>query len=567
MIRLAHPGHLEDWRARLREEAPRFRRTIVITAGACGRAAGAEPLIDTFRDEISRRGLNDQVGILVTGCHGYCEMEPSVVVQPEGIFYGRLRPEDAVEIIERTALKGKTLARLVHKDPATGKSFPLLKDIPFYRKQKKVLTESHFYLDPERLEDYVAHGGYGALSKALFEMTAESVLAEIKASGLRGRGGAGFPTGLKWEFSRRAVSRPKYVVCNADEGDPGAYMDRSLLHGNPHAVLEGMIIGAYAIGASEGLAFICAEFPLASARFGRAIEQARERGLLGPSILGSEFAFDVHVVHGGGAFVNGEETSLMAAVEGRKAQSRQRPPFPSVAGLWGRSTTINNVETWANVPLILDRGAKWYAGLGTPKSKGTKIFSLVGRVRNTGLVEVPMGVTLREIVEDIGGGAKDGGVIKAVQTGGPSGGFLPASMLHLPVDYDTLAQAGSMMGSGGMIVLDDRSCIVDVVRYYLGFLRNESCGKCVPCRIGTARMHDLLGKIAGGTAVESDLATLESLARTVKAASLCGLGQNAANPVLSTLAHFRSEYETHIREKRCPAGVCRPSAPVSEARP
>jgi NADH:ubiquinone oxidoreductase subunit F (NADH-binding) len=468
--------------------------------------------------------------------------------------------------MERTAGSGRAISRLVYRDPVSGRACPRTQDIPFYRKQKKILTDAHFHLNPDSLEDYVARGGYGALSKALFEMTSESVLAEIKISGLRGRGGAGFLTGLKWEFGRRAEGRTKYVVCNADEGDPGAFMDRSLLHGNPHAVLEGMIIGAYAIGAAEGFAFVCSEFPLASARLGRAIEQARERGLLGPSVLGSEFGFDVRVIPGGGAYVNGEETSLIAAIEGRKAFPRQRPPYPSVSGIGGHSTTINNVETWANVPLIIEKGADWYAGLGTAKSKGTKIFSLVGRVRNSGLVEVPMGVTLREIIEDIGGGALRGRTIKAVQTGGPAGGFLPASMFHLPVDYETLIQAGSMIGSGGMIVLDDRTCVVDFVRYYLGFLRKESCGKCAPCRIGTRRMHELLSRMVEGTAEAKDLEELESLARTVKSASLCGLGQGAPNPVLSTLTHFRSEYEAHIRNKKCPAGVCRGLGPGIEAR-
>jgi NADH:ubiquinone oxidoreductase subunit F (NADH-binding)/(2Fe-2S) ferredoxin len=566
MIRLAHPGHLEDWRARLRDEAPAFRRTIVVTAGVCGRAARAEGLIEALGKETAHRGLEKIIGIRVTGCHGFCEMEPSVLIEPEGFFYGRLRPEDAAEIVGRTAASGRAISRLVYRDPVSGRACPRTQDIPFYRKQKKILTEAHFHLNPESLEDYVARGGYASLSKALFEMTSESVLAEIKMSGLRGRGGAGFPTGLKWEFGRRAEGRTKYVVCNADEGDPGAFMDRSLLHGNPHAVLEGMIIGAYAIGASEGFAFVCSEFPLASARLGRAIEQARERGLLGSSVLGSEFEFDVRVIPGGGAYVNGEETSLIAAIEGRKAFPRQRPPYPSVSGIGGHSTTINNVETWANVPLIIEKGADWYAGLGTSKSKGTKIFSLVGRVRNSGLVEVPMGVTLREIVEDIGGGALEGRTIKAVQTGGPAGGFLPVSMFHLPVDYESLVLAGSMIGSGGMIVLDDRTCIVDFVRYYLGFLRKESCGKCAPCRIGTRRMHELLGRMAEGTAEVKDLEELESLARTVKSASLCGLGQGAPNPVLSTLTHFRAEYEAHIRDKKCPAGVCRGFGPVAEAR-
>ncbi len=419
------------------------------------------------------------------------------------------------------------------------------------------LGEPSLRLDPERIEDFVRAGGYGALSKALFEMSASGVIEAIKASGLRGRGGAGFPTGLKWQLGRDAAGHPKYVVVNADEGDPGAYMDRSLLEGNPHAVLEGLIIGAYAVGAAEGFIYVRAEYPLAVAHVRRAVESARERGLLGENILGSEFGFDVQVVQGAGAFVSGEETSLIASIEGRRPHPRQRPPYPTESGLWGRPTVINNVETWANIPPIIDKGPDWFASVGTRASRGTKIFSLVGRVRRTGLVEVPMGVSLRDIVEDIGGGAVQGRTIKAVQTGGPSGGCLPASALDVAVDFEALAEAGSIMGSGGLIVMDDRSCMVDVARYFIGFAAAESCGKCAPCRIGTARMREILDRIVAGEAEPADLDRLEALADSVRTASLCGLGRTSANPVVSTLRYFRHEYRAHVEDKTCPAGVCR----------
>ncbi|MBN1940441.1 MAG: NADH-quinone oxidoreductase subunit NuoF [Candidatus Aminicenantes bacterium] len=567
--RLLHPGHLEDWRKRLIDETSPVRRTIVVTAGTCGRASGALEIRDALQAEIDRLGAGDNVGLLVTGCHGFCEMEPSVIVQPEGIFYGKLKPEDAPAIVKQTALAGKVVERLALEIPGTERRAAKLEQIPFYRKQMRLVSENNFRVDPERIEDYIRLGGYHGLLRGLYDMTADGVIEEIRASGLRGRGGAGFPTALKWDLCRRSSGHPKYVVCNADEGDPGAYMDRSLLEGNPHAVIEGLIIGAYAIGASEGFVYVRGEYPLAVRNVERAIGQARECGLLGKAILGSEFSFDLHVVEGAGAFVSGEETAMMASIEGRKAFPRPRPPYPAEAGLWGKPTNINNVETWATVPIILDRGSAWFASIGTEKSKGTKIFSLVGQVRNTGLVEVPMGVTLREIVEEIGGGVPEGRKLKAVQTGGPSGGCIPAASADLVIDYETLAKAGSIMGSGGMIVLDDRTCMVDLARYYLHFLEEESCGKCAPCRVGTRQMSELLRKMTAGKADESDLRRLEQLAQTVKTASLCGLGQTAANPVLSTLAHFRSEYEAHIREKRCPARVCREiiSSPCQYACP
>jgi NADH:ubiquinone oxidoreductase subunit F (NADH-binding)/(2Fe-2S) ferredoxin len=514
-------------------------------------------VIEALRAEIEARGLGGQVGLRVTGCHGYCEAEPNLVVEPEGFFYGRLKASDAAEIVDRTGRQGRLIERLTYPAGPGGKPAPLLKDLPFYRKQVRRLTESHLALDPERIEAYVARGGYGALSKALFEMTGASVIEEIKASGLRGRGGAGFPTGLKWQMVRDAAGRGKSVVANGDEGDPGAYMDRGLLEGNPHSILEGLIIGAYAVGASEGWIYVRAEYPLAVAHLRRAVEQAQAVGLLGDNILGSEFGLEVRVVQGAGAFVSGEETALLASIEGRRPQPRPRPPYPSQAGLGGRPTVINNVETWANVAPIIDRGAAWFASIGSGHSRGTKIFSLVGRIRRTGLVEAPMGAPLRDILEGVGGGPLPGRRLKAVQTGGPSGGCLPASRFDVKVDYEDLAQAGSIMGSGGLIVLDDRSCMVDVARYFIGFAAEESCGKCTPCRIGTRRLRDILDRIVRGESGRDDLEHLESLAETVRDASLCGLGRTAAHPVLSTLRYFKDEYEAHIRDRRCPAGVCR----------
>ncbi len=484
-------------------------------------------------------------------------MEPSIVIYPEGTFYKKLAPKDVPAIIEETVLNDRIISGLTYDDPSKGLRFSRQKEIPFYEKQMRLLTENNFHIDPERIEDYIALDGYRALAKALFDMSAEGVIDEVKASGLRGRGGAGFSTGRKWELCREAPAHPKYIICNADEGDPGAYMDRSLLEGNPHTVIEGMIIGAYAIGASEGFIYVRMEYPLAVKHVTRALEMARKSGLLGENILGSDFHFDIRIVQGAGAFVSGEETSLMASIEGRKAHPRQRPPFPAQEGLWGKPTNINNVETWANVPLIIDRGAGWFAGIGTEKSKGTKIFSLVGKINNTGLVEVPMGLTLREIIFDIGGGIKNGKALKAVQTGGPSGGCIPADKIDLAIDYDTLAQAGSIMGSGGMIVMDEDTCMVEIARYFLNFTREESCGKCVPCRVGTRQMEEILTRITEGKGEPGDIGRLEELANTVKQGSLCGLGQTAPNPVLTTLRYFRSEYEAHIRDKSCPAHVCK----------
>jgi NADH-quinone oxidoreductase subunit F len=555
--KLTHPDHLVEWKREILEQKPAYQKTVVVTSGTCGQASGSLAVVEALREEIEKRGLAGTVGIEVTGCHGFCEMEPNIVIYPEGIFYKKLEPRDIPSIVEKTILKDKIISALSYEDPATGRRFPRQKEIPFYQKQMRLLTENNFLINPERIEDYISLDGYQALSKALFDMTSDGVIKEITASGLRGRGGAGFLTGKKWDITREAQGHPKYIICNADEGDPGAYMDRSLLEGNPHSVIEGMIIGAYAIGSSEGFIYVRMEYPLAVEHVTKALERARRHGLLGQNILGSEFHFDIQIVQGAGAFVSGEETSLMASIEGRKAYPRQRPPFPSQEGLWGKPTNINNVETWANVPLIITRGADWFAKIGTEKSKGTKIFSLVGKINNTGLVEVPMGITLREIIYDVGGGIKNDKAFKAVQTGGPSGGCIPAEKIDLPIDYDSLAQAGSIMGSGGMIVMDQDTCMVDIARYFLNFTREESCGKCVPCRVGTRQMHATLTRITRGEGEEEDFQRLEDLAATMKTASLCGLGQTAANPVISTLRYFRNEYEDHIRKKRCPALVCR----------
>ncbi len=430
-------------------------------------------------------------------------------------------------------------------------------EIPFYKKQKRLLTENNFKIDPTKIEDYVALDGYQALSKVLFNMTSEEVIEDVLTSGLRGRGGAGFPVGKKWEICHRVKSQQKYIICNADEGDPGAYMDRSLLEGNPHSVIEGMTIGAYAIGASMGFIYVRMEYPLAVRHVTDAIKQAEEKGFLGKSIMGSEFQFDIHVIEGAGAFVSGEETSLMASIEGRRAFPRQRPPYPAQSGLWGKPTNINNVETWANIAHIIRKGGDWYAEIGTKGSKGTKIFSLVGKINNTGLVEVPMGITLKEIIYDIGGGIKDNKKFKAVQTGGPSGGCIPAEKLNLPIDYDTLAKAGSIMGSGGMIVMDENTCMVDIAKYFLTFTQEESCGKCVPCRIGTRQLQEILSRITEGRGEEGDIKKLKNLAKTINAGSLCALGQTAPNPILTTLKYFLEEYEIHIKEKSCPALVCK----------
>ncbi len=548
---------LEKIREEISESRKKRKTCITVCGGTGCHAYGCLKVAQAFKDEIKNQGLQDSVDVRTTGCHGFCERGPIVVIQPKGVFYQRIKLEDIKEVIAETIVGKKIIGRLLYVDPRTQEKIVREKNVPFYKKQKRIIFGNNGFIDPTDIRDYIALDGYRALTKILFDMTSEEVIEEIIASGLRGRGGAGFLTGKKWEICHDVNSDVKYVICNADEGDPGAYMDRSLLEGNPHSVIEGMIIGAYSIGASEGYIYVRMEYPLAVKNVTRAITEAKKLGLLGESILGSEFGFDIHVFRGAGAFVSGEETSLMASIEGKRAFPRQRPPFPAQEGLWGKPTNINNVETWANVPLIINKGAEWYSKIGTRGSKGTKIFSLVGKINNTGLVEVPMGMTLKEIIYDIGGGIKDNKKFKAVQTGGPSGGCIPAEMLDLPIDFETLTKAGSMMGSGGMIVMDEDTCMVDVARYFLDFTQQESCGKCVPCRIGTKQLVDILTHITQGKGEEGDVEKLEDLAKTVKEGSLCGLGQTAPNPVLTTIRNFKDEYEAHIRDKSCPALVCK----------
>ncbi len=544
------------------QEQVRLRRSdkrpvLTVSSGTCGQARGSVKVINALNRAIRDQKLEGRVKVKVTGCHGFCEAEPNIIIFPHNVFYQKVEPRNGRAIISETVLKKKILPDLLFKDPRTAETAVQEDSIGFYRKQKRILLGDNALIDPTEINDYFAIGGYGSLLRALTVLKPEEVIETVKRSGLRGRGGAGFPTGLKWESARKSKGDLKYVICNADEGDPGAYMDRSLLEGNPHRVLEGMIIGAYAMGAREGYMYVRDEYPLAVKHVTLAIEELRRLGLLGQDILGSGFDFEIRIAKGAGAFVCGEETALIASIEGRVGEPRQRPPFPTVKGLFGKPTCINNVETWGNVPLIVDKGADWFAGIGTDGSKGTKIFSLVGKINNTGLVEVPMGITLREIIYDIGGGIPGDRAFKAVQTGGPSGGCLPKEMLDLPIDYESLAQAGSIMGSGGMIVMDEKTCMVDVAKYFLNFLRDESCGKCISCREGTQRMWEIVKKITDGKATLEDISLLEELARSVKDASLCGLGQTAANPVLSTLRYFRDEYEKHVVEKRCPAMACK----------
>jgi NADH:ubiquinone oxidoreductase subunit F (NADH-binding)/(2Fe-2S) ferredoxin/Pyruvate/2-oxoacid:ferredoxin oxidoreductase delta subunit len=531
------------------------RSSVVVGGGTCGMVRGAGEVAEAFRNGIAKRKLSRKVLLRETGCHGFCQAEPLVVIEPEGIFYAGVTPDDVPAILDETVGNKKVIERLVYTDVRDGQRFALESDVPFYKKQHRQILSQNKLVDPRSIEDYIAIGGYGALAKVL-KQTPEQILEEVKASGLRGRGGAGFSTGTKWEFCRQASGSPKYLICNADEGDPGAYMDRSVLEGNPHSVIEGMLIGAYTIGAEKGFIYVRMEYPLAIEHASIAIGQARERGLLGQNVLGSDFSFELEISRGAGAFVCGEETALMASIEGRRGMPRPRPPYPAESGLWGKPTNINNVETWANVPLVIRQGGEEYAKTGTETSKGTKIFSLVGKINKTGLVEVPMGITLREIVEDIGGGVPDGKALKAVQTGGPSGGCIPEEHLDEPVDYVNLAKLGSIMGSGGLIVMDETTCMVDVAHYFLNFTQDESCGKCTPCRIGTRQMAAILEKIKKGEGRPEDITQLETLAEAVKLTSLCGLGQTAPNPVLTTLRYFRDEYEAHVLEKRCPALSC-----------
>ena len=536
-----------------------FYRSQVLVCGGTGcTSSGSAKLIERFEAQIAEKGLDKEVKVVRTGCFGLCEAGPVVIIYPEGTFYSRVKEEDVDEIVGEHLLKGRKVQRLVYVDHKTHESSvqKSLNEVGFYKQQMRVALRNCGVIDPENIDEYIAFDGYQALAKALTEMTPEQVIDEVLKSGLRGRGGAGFPTGKKWQFARASQAEHKYFVCNADEGDPGAFMDRSLLEGDPHAILEAMAIGGYAIGADEGWIYVRAEYPIAVKRLEKAIEQAHEYGLLGKNIFGTDFSFDIHIRLGAGAFVCGEETALMASIEGKRGEPRPKPPFPAVKGLFESPTNINNVETLGNIAQIILRGADWFRSIGTERSTGTKVFALGGKINNTGLVEIPMGTPLRTIIEDIGGGIPNGKKFKAVQTGGPSGGCIPASLLDIPVEYDTLTSVGAMMGSGGMIVLDEDNCMVDIARFFLDFTVDESCGKCTPCRIGTRRMLEILERIVNGKGEEGDIEKLENLAENIKNSALCGLGQTAPNPVLSTIKFFRDEYEAHIREKRCPAHHC-----------
>lgn len=557
MARFHSPAALESYRKTLLANRDPDKPRITLCCGSACQASGSQKVAEKIEAELEKQGLQERVHFRKTGCHGFCERGPMVVIHPGEIGYFQLRPEDVSEIIGRTITEKAITEGHLYTDPQTGQKVVRESEIPFYKYQKRIVFGFNGSIDPKSIDDYLAIGGYSALIKALFHMTPIEVLEEVKQSHLRGRGGGGFPTGRKWEESRRAEGDLKYVIVNADEGDPGAYMDRSLLEGNPHSVLEGLIIGAYAVGASAGFVYVRQEYPLAVENITLAIEQAREYGLLGKDILGSGFDFNVKVHQGAGAFVCGESSALMTALEGRAGEPRPKYIHTAVKGLWDRPSVLNNVETWANVPLIINKGADWFRGIGTERSKGTKIFSLVGKIAHTGLVEVPMGLTLRDIIFKIGGGIPGGKRFKAVQTGGPSGGCLPESLLDLPVGFDELTQAGSMMGSGGMIVMDEDTCMVDVARYFLEFLTDESCGKCVPCREGMRQMLKILTRITRGEGQVGDIERLEELAEVTGEASLCALGRSAPNPFLSTLRYFREEYEAHIREKRCPALFCK----------
>ena len=543
-------------RKRLRAGRNSKKVSVSICAGTGCRAHGSMDLFDEFSRQLEAEGLSD-VEVRATGCHGFCEKGPLVVIFPRKIFYHGVKVKDVSEIIQKTIRSGEVVESLLYKDPTTGARSLLEEEVPFYAGQERIVFRNNGKIDPTKIEDYIAADGYAALAKVLASMKPEEVIAEIMKSGLRGRGGAGFPTGRKWEICHHQPGDVKYVICNGDEGDPGAFMDRSILEGDPHSVLEGISIGAYAIGAHQAYVYVRAEYPLAVSNLSVAIEQSREMGLLGQNILGSGFDFDVEIVRGAGAFVCGEETALIASIEGKQGRPNPRPPYPAQKGLWGKPTNINNVETWANVAPIILNGADWYSSMGTEHSKGTKVFSLVGKVKNTGLIEVQMGMTLREIIYDIGGGILKDKALKAVQTGGPSGGCIPVSRIDIPVDYEELTEAGSMMGSGGLIVMDEDTCMVDVALYFVAFLEEESCGKCTPCREGIKRMKEILERIVVGEGKPGDIDLLEALATTIKETSLCGLGSTAPNPVLTTLRYFRDEYEAHIYKKRCPAKVCK----------
>jgi NADH:ubiquinone oxidoreductase subunit F (NADH-binding)/(2Fe-2S) ferredoxin/Pyruvate/2-oxoacid:ferredoxin oxidoreductase delta subunit len=551
-------SELDDLRNRLSGQRDGKSRYIAVCGGTGCRALGSEGVFRALESEIKKQGMDDRVTLKMTGCPGFCEKGPLVLVLPEGLSYQGVKVEDVPDLVSRTIVGGEIVESLLYSDPATGEKIAYESEIPFYARQRPQLLGMNSRLDPTSVGDYIALGGYAALSKVLSGMSPDDVIEEVTKAGLRGRGGAGFPTGAKWRITRDAPGDVKYVICNADEGDPGAFMDRAMVEGNPHRLLEGMLIGGYAIGAVKGFVYVRAEYPLAAEHLRIAIGQAREYGLLGKDILGSGFDFDIEIVLGAGAFVCGEETALMASIEGRTGEPRPRPPYPSVSGLWGKPTNINNVKTWSNVPIIMELGAEQYAQTGTERSKGTKIFSLVGKINNTGLVEVPIGTTLRELIFDVGGGIPGGKEFKAVQIGGPSGGCIPKEYLDTPIDYESLTALGAMMGSGGMVVCDEDTCMVDLARYFMTFVQEESCGKCVPCRLGTRAMLEVLTRITEGEGQVGDIEYLEELAQQIKQSSLCGLGQTAPNPILSTIMHFRDEYVAHIEEGCCPAHVCKP---------
>ena len=539
-------------------EAPKGVKHVLVCGGTGCTSSKSPLIVEKFNELVKEKGIGDRIKIVRTGCFGLCENGPIVIVYPEGTYYNRVTVEDVEEIVNEDLLADRPVERLYHKPHAANETIErTLPKINFYKKQKRIALRNCGVIDPEKIEEYIALDGYQALAKCLNEYTPDEVIDIMSKSGLRGRGGAGFPTGLKWKFARNAQNEQKYVICNADEGDPGAFMDRSVLEGDPHSVIEAMAIAGYAIGANMGYVYCRAEYPIAVQRLQIAIDQARENGLLGEHIFGSEFSFDMEIRQGAGAFVCGEETALMESIEGRRGEPRPKPPFPANKGLWNKPTMLNNVETYANIPSIILKGAEWFSSIGTEKSKGTKVFALGGKVNNTGLVEIPMGTTLREIVEEIGGGVPNGKKFKAAQTGGPSGGCIPASLIDTPIEYDTLIEIGSMMGSGGLIIMDEDTCMVDIAKFFLAFTVEESCGKCPPCRIGTKRMYDILAKITKGKGELKDIDDLYELAAAIKASALCGLGQTAPNPVLSTLRYFKDEYVAHVVDKKCPAGVCK----------
>ena len=534
-----------------------YRSHILICAGTGCTASKSVEISDQLQKHLAANGLDNEIKIVKTGCFGLCEKGPIMVIYPEGATYCHVSPDDVEEIVNEHLVKGRIIKRLLLGDKDAEDVARSLEKVGFFNRQVRIALRNCGVINPENIEEYIARDGYAALGKVLTEMTPQEVIAEIKKSGLRGRGGAGFPTGMKWDFASREKNEQKYVCCNADEGDPGAFMDRSVLEGDPHTIIEAMAIAGYAIDASQGYIYVRAEYPIAVQRLKIAINQAREFGLLGNNLFGTDFCFDLDIRLGAGAFVCGEETALMTSIEGKRGEPRTRPPFPAVKGLWERPTILNNVETYANIPVILLKGAEWFSSIGTEKSKGTKVFAIGGKINNTGLVEIPMGTTLREVIYDIGGGIPKGKAFKAAQTGGPSGGCIPASQMDTPIDYENLIALGSMMGSGGLIVMDEDTCMVDIAKFFLEFTVDESCGKCPPCRIGTKRMHEILDRITQGKGEEGDIEKLEILAESIKQGALCGLGQTAPNPVLSTLKYYRHEYEAHVKDKKCPAGVCK----------